>query len=93
MDDATRQPHGTNFAVIARAARGLLHDPELARKYLEGPIETQSDLVEATKRFCANYKIDYGRRDAVPFDIVHRACASEWAKWLTGASKKPGSES
>lgn len=89
VDDATRQPHGSNFQVIARAARGLLQDAELALKYLEGPIETQSDLVEATKRFCANYKIDYGRRDAVPFDVVHRACASEWVKFVAGVSRKP----
>lgn len=79
--DHAQQPSGTNFHVIARAARELLAERDLAAKYLEGPIESESDLVEATKRFCAQKKIDYGRSDAVPFDVVHRACASEWLKF------------
>lgn len=79
-DRASREPNGNNYHVICRVARDLLADPALASKYLESPIETEGDLVEATKRFCAAKKIDYGRRDSVPFDVAYRACNWEWLK-------------
>ena len=79
--DLQTEPNGSNYHIVSRVARDLLLDRELAAKYLEGPIDTQTDLVEATKRFCARKHIDYGRHDQVPFDVVHRACASEWLKF------------
>jgi hypothetical protein len=80
--DLASAPNGTNYGVIAKAARELLADGDLAAKYLGGiPLETLEDLIEATKSFCARRKIDIGRRDPVPFDIVGRACTSEWLKF------------
>ncbi len=89
------EPNGTNYGVIAKAARELLVDGDLAAKYLGGiPVETLEDLIEATKSFCARRKIDIGRRDPVPFDIVCRACMSEWLKFhrpdiTSGAAARP----
>lgn len=93
--DLASEPSGTNYGVIAKAARELLADADMAAKYLGGiTVETLEDLIEATKSFCARRKIDIGRRDPVPFDIVARACASEWLKFhrpdiTSGASNRP----
>jgi hypothetical protein len=71
FSDLAKEPNGTNYAVVAKIARTLID---------EGQIKTFSDLVEATKQKCADTGVDYGRHEAVPFDVVHRACASEAIK-------------
>jgi hypothetical protein len=89
-DAASRAPNGSNFHIIQKVAWDLITDPTLARKYLEVPIETESDLVDATKNFCGKHRIEYGRRDVVPFDVVHRACAAVWAKAKLGLKRDAG---
>ncbi len=75
FSNLAKAPNGTNFAVVAKIARTLID---------EGQIKTFSDLVEATKQKCADAGVDYGRHEAVPFDVVHRACASEVTKHNLG---------
>jgi hypothetical protein len=68
---ARRPSEDGNYAVVANVARRLLGEHDF---------ENESELVDAVKDACAAAKIDYGRHEDVPFDVVHRACASEWFK-------------
>jgi hypothetical protein len=65
FSEQAKAPNGNNFKPIVAVVWELLRDGI-----------TFDDLVEATKQRCAELAIDYGRHDAVPFDVVHRAVAS-----------------
>lgn len=80
-----KAPNGTNYKPIAKLVRLLLtSNPSLATT------ERYAELVEAAKQQCADLRIDYGRHETVPFDVVHRACASELMKFkLFGAKPDP----
>lgn len=69
--DKAAEPNGTNFFPIRR----------LAIELLQQGIPRGPEHVEAVKQACADRGIDYGRHDAVPFDVVHRACDSAEA-WV-----------
>ena len=62
-----KEPNGTNFWVIRRIA---IEHLKVTGKLAFG------DLVEAVKQQCADRQVDYGRHDAVPNNVVHRACVS-----------------
>jgi hypothetical protein len=66
-----KAPNGNSYKPIAAVARELLKEQEFT---------TEADFIEATKQKCADLGIDYGNDSAVPFDVVHRATASEWFK-------------
>lgn len=62
-----KEPNKTNFHPIRKLAiEVLIAQPGLA----------WADFVEEVKTQCGALRIDYGRDDAVPFDVVHRACAA-----------------
>jgi hypothetical protein len=70
---AATAPNGDNFQPI----RALAIDVT-TRTGLRG-----GDLIEAVKCECAKRGMNYGDHDAVPFDVVHRACESaEWEVYL-----------
>ena len=63
-----KEPNGDNVGVITK----LAFETMTALKLYKG--EQCSELIEEVKQRCAELGIDYGRNDAVPFNVVHRAC-------------------
>jgi hypothetical protein len=95
--ELAREPNRDNAKAVALQVRYLLEHPEEATRLLgrDSPIawtqdgmnlsatlESQGNLIEATKRRCAQLGIDYGRDDRVQFDVVHRQVASVWTYWF-----------
>jgi hypothetical protein len=72
--DRATAPKKTNFFVIRKVAIPIAF--ELWRSTGEVPEGSDPDLIESTKLECGKLGIDIGNHDAVPFDVVHRACAS-----------------
>jgi len=63
-----REPNGDNFHVIKA----------LAIETMKATALHGADLVEEVKQRCADLGIDYGRHEAVPCQVVGRACG--WAE-------------
>jgi hypothetical protein len=63
--DKAKEPNGDNVRNIKKLAIDLL--AETGRLPF-------GEFVERVKQRCADLRIDYGRDEAVPDDVVHRAC-------------------
>lgn len=68
-----KEPNGDNFAVIKKIALEVLDEN---RHF--GRAAHNGEFIEAVKQRCADLRIDYGRAESVPFNVVHRSCA--WAQ-------------
>ena len=95
--ELAREPNGDNSRAVGRQVCHLLEHPKDAQRLLglDTPLvwvhdptdvaatgESQGNLIEATKRRCAQLGIDYGRDARVPFDVVARQVAKHWTHWF-----------
>lgn len=65
-----KDPNGDNLKVIRKLALEVRDTHQFKSNQI-------ADFIEEVKQRCATAGIDYGRHAAVPFNVVHSACA--WA--------------
>ncbi len=85
---ATAPNANGNYRVIERLAFQMVAQGSYQPQDVRIPIQSEADLVDAVKHACAQNWIDYGLHPDVDANVVHRACASEWAKHIQGTPRK-----